>query len=224
MSRIACTIVAIVSCIATSTGRAELLLDISGLASGMPAESFSFGVRDYGHGGGGLLEAKVTDVNVARTVDLHSPDIFHAVVFGTAFPSATLSYCKGTCSVSTNYLTYLLDDAIVTSYASLSGGSLPREAFTLHFNTMTSAIVPTPTPPKSPWGAVLPATLPVGGQEPYDFDVFLDEAAAESVFDRPLSPLGDTLPNTLPNVSAVPEPASWLLLTIAVVASGVRRR
>ena len=56
--------------------------------------------------------------------------------------------------------------------------------------------------------------LPAGGHEPYNFDVVLNEAAAESVFDRPLSPLGDILPDTLLNISAVPEPSTLLMLIV----------
>ena len=61
---------------------------------------------------------------------------------------------------------------------------------------MTMTYVPTPLPPRTGWGVILPATLPPGGAEPYSFDFNLDLPQIVAIFNRPLSPLGDELPAT----------------------------
>jgi PEP-CTERM motif len=70
----------------------------------------------------------------------------------------------------------------------------------------------------------MPSMLPAGGQAPYSFDFHIDAAAAEDLLGRPLSPLGDTLPDTLFNVSAVPEPSTLILLLAGMLASSFWRR
>jgi type VI protein secretion system component Hcp len=222
MSRIARIVVVVVGCLAVSTAHAELQLDLPGIGLGMPVESIAFAVVRYIPTDGPA--AKVTDVYLSRTADAFSPDIANAVLLGNTFPTATLRFCEGTCSSSTTYLSSLLDDVIVSSYALDSSGDIPQESVSLNFSKIEVEYKPDPTPPRTAWGAVLPPMLPVGGQAPYSFDVLLNEAAADSVFVRPLSPLGDILPDTLLNISAVPEPSTLLMLIVTgFVALALRR-
>jgi hypothetical protein len=71
----------------------------------------------------------------------------------------------------------------------------------------------------------MPPSLPVGGMEPYTFNFNLDSPTVEALFNRPLSPLGDVVPTSLLNTSAVPEPGAVLHAVIGALAGlGVRRR
>ena len=212
MSRFAHMVVVVIGCFAAGPAKAELLLDLPGLASGIPAESIGFSILNYRLQDGSV--AKLTDVAVSRTVDAHSPNIVNAALLGTLFPTATIKFCKGACSSATDHLKYVLEDALVSSYMTEPGGDMPQEVVSLSFSKIDMEYKPDPTPPRTAWGAVLPPMLPAGGHEPYNFDVVLNEAAAESVFDRPLSPLGDILPDTLLNISAVPEPSTLLMLIV----------
>src|SRR5262249_14295999 len=157
---------------------------------------------------------KTTDVQVGRAVDAFSPGIMNAVTFGTPFSSATITFCKPNCSSPTYSWSALMQDVLLTSYnlGSSGGGGLPEESIGLHYNTMTATYFPTPIPPRTAWGDIMPTMLPAGGQEPYSFDFHIDTAIAEDLLGRPLSSLGDYMPNTLYNVSSVPEPSTLLLL------------
>jgi len=169
-------------------------------------------------------QAKTTDVLVTRVTDSYSPSIMNAVLSGTPYPSATLTYCKPNCSSPTGGTSFLLQDVLLNSYNLGSGGGLPEESVSLNYNKITVTYLPAPTPPRTAWGGIMPSMLPVGGQSPYSFDFHIDAAGAEELLGRPLSPLGDTLPETLFNVSAVPEPSTLMLLLAGMLASSPRRR
>ena len=87
---------------------------------------------------------------------------------------------------------------------------------------MTATYVKNGAPPpnvQTAWGWMLPAELPVGGAEPYAFAFDIDATAAEVLFNRPLSTLGDRMPATLFSsaVAPVPLPAAALVLDRVVI-------
>jgi type VI protein secretion system component Hcp len=228
MSRILCIVVGFGLFFATgiAEGAVEFRFSVAGLASNMPAETYVFGMRGFYQGslGSGSGGAQTTDVEVTRAVDAFSPSIMNAVISGTAYPSATITFCKPDCTLPTYSWGALMQDVVLTNYNLSSGGGLPEETIGLFYNTMTSIYTPTPTPPRTAWGGIMPSMLPVGGGEPYSFDFHIDGAAAEDLLGRPLSPLGDTLPDTLFNISAVPEPATLILLSSGILVLNSRRR
>jgi type VI protein secretion system component Hcp len=225
MSRFACIVVAVVLFLPTgiAEGAVEFRFSVAGLASNMPAEVFDWSMHNYS-GSAHETGAKLSDVSVTRVIDANSPTIMNAVILGTSYPSATVTFCKPSCAAPIDGASFLMEDVLLNSYTLGSTGGLPAESIGVNYSKMTANYNPTPTPPRTAWGGIMPSMLPAGGQPPYDFDFYIDALAAEDLLGRPLSPLGDTLPDTLYNISAVPEPSTLILLLAGMLALCSRRR
>lgn len=205
---------------------ASVEFSIPPIGTNLPILSWQFGIENYAPLS--PLIATVTSGSMGREVDGYSPAFQTAVILGTLFPTATLSMCKTACGSATTYLTLTLQDVLFTSYSvsAGSGGSSLFESIGLTYSSMTAAYLENSAPPpegKTAWGWMLPADLPVGGAEPYAFAFDIDVVAAEVLFNRPLSTLGDGMSATLFNTAVVPIPPSVWLLATGIASLGGRR-
>ena len=206
-------------------------MNLEGIGTDVPIDSFSFSMFGYpnGHsnsGGGSTTKPTVSDVVITRMLDASSPKLLEAAAKGKVFKKVEIQQCKNDCIAPSTSLKFLLDNVVISSYMlGPASDPIPTESITMAFEKMKLTYIPDPIPPRTAWGAILPATLPVGGTEPYHFNFNLDAQTVEALFNRPLSPLGDLVPAALLNTSAVPEPSTvWLVVTgLLIAASGLRR-
>ncbi len=211
-------------------------MDAPGVGTDLPFESVAFSMLNfYSSSTPSRPKPVISDLTITREQDAASTGFLNAALSGSVFDEVEIRFCTAVgpdCDPAAPATTLTLSDAMIGMYianAPPSGGGVPTETLSLNFDKITWKywpIGPIPSDAEPGWGLALPPTLPAGGMEPYQFDFMLDAPLVESLFDRPLSPLGDGLPETLRNVNAVPEPGAMGLFMIglaAVVAGPLRR-
>jgi len=105
-------------------------------------QSFSWGATQTAHvQGGGLAAGKATlsDLSIMKLFDKSSPKLFGALTTGTHIANILLSLRKGGGGASGGYtyLTYKLENAIVTG-AHVSGGTeIPTESYSFAYQKIT---------------------------------------------------------------------------------------
>jgi type VI secretion system secreted protein Hcp len=113
------------------TGREALTFDIEGLSL-VNGGTFSSG------GGGGAGKVKVHDISITKLVDKASPILFKAVATGVHYATVTIVLRKAGKGGSGGkvYLQLTLENTLVSSYQTSSGGDRPSESITLNFATL----------------------------------------------------------------------------------------
>src|SRR5262249_32824123 len=103
-------------------------------------------------------QGKVTvhDISITKKSDRASPLLFQAAATGRHFPKVTLHVRK---AGGDGYLTYVLEDVLVSSAHASSGGHRPTESVTLSFaRTTTQSGMPGPVIDRAPALQPHPAT------------------------------------------------------------------
>jgi type VI secretion system Hcp family effector len=98
--------------------------------------SFSFGVaRGVSVPGARGAEAgrAVHDISITKKTDRASPKLFEMAATGRHIPKVVLQVRRGG-----GYLTYVLEDVMISSVRRSSGGDRPSESVTLNFARMTT--------------------------------------------------------------------------------------
>lgn len=81
-----------------------------------------------------------SEVQVVRTTDIASPDLFMQALCGKSLGKATLHFLQsaGVDTAQVIYITIELEDAIVSSYSmGTGGGEKPTEEFTINYTGIT---------------------------------------------------------------------------------------
>jgi type VI secretion system secreted protein Hcp len=105
-------------------------------------QSYSFGASQTAHvQGGGLAAGKATlgDLSIMKLFDKSSPKLFGALTTGTHIPNILLSLRKGGGGKSGGYvyLTYKLENAIVTGTHVSGGSETPTESYSFAYQKVT---------------------------------------------------------------------------------------
>ncbi|MBL7794949.1 MAG: type VI secretion system tube protein Hcp [Saprospiraceae bacterium] len=109
-------------------------------------ESFSWGATNpsatgaHGAGGGGGAgKVSVHDISITKMNDKSSPDLMQAAASGQHIKEAKLT-CRKAGGDQQEYLTYTLEDVLVSSYSTSGQGSSsgrPMESLSLNFTKVT---------------------------------------------------------------------------------------
>src|SRR5689334_5102906 len=108
--------------------------------------SFSVGVDNAGGGttggGGGAGKATLHELTITKLIDKASPNLFLACATGRHIPRVTLVLNRPNAPVGTPFMTYRLDDVVVTSDThSGTGNDRPVERVTFHYNRIDQTYV-----------------------------------------------------------------------------------
>ncbi len=93
-------------------------------------------------GGGGAGKARAQDFHFVANTSVASPKLFRAVATGTHFKKATVTVTRPSRDARGNFLTWLLEDVLISSYRQVAGNadSAPADQFTLSFGQLTMTI------------------------------------------------------------------------------------
>ncbi len=92
-------------------------------------------------GGGGDRETSnpsFSEVTCTRQTDKASPELFMQAIAGKTLGLATVHFVQvGGVDKKQTYLTFELDEAMISSYSTSSGGDKPSESFSINFVKIT---------------------------------------------------------------------------------------
>jgi type VI secretion system secreted protein Hcp len=108
--------------------------------------SFSVGVDNpssvIGGGGGGAGKANLHDLTITKLIDKASPNLFLACATGRHIQRVTLVLNRPNAPSGTAFMTYRLDDVVVTSDThSGTGNDRPVERVTFQYNRIDQTYV-----------------------------------------------------------------------------------
>ena len=109
-------------------------LNLPGIGSQIPVVSFS-------------LNVGTRTLNVARDIDVFSPDLFSAVSLGTVFSTGSLDTYDSSISTTIPLTSFVMTDILITALSTSGGGEIPIENATLQYATgrLVSNSVPEPS-------------------------------------------------------------------------------
>jgi len=107
-------------------------------------DSLQFGVgRSISSVGGGgdreVSNPSFSEVTLTKSTDIASAELMMQAVCGKSLGKAEIHFVQtgGTSAKGQKYLTIELDEAIVSSYSSSSGGDRPTESFSINFTKLS---------------------------------------------------------------------------------------
>jgi type VI secretion system secreted protein Hcp len=131
--------------------------------------SISWGVSNSGSGGFGMgsgsSKSSVMDMQVTKTTDLASPNLWAACCSGKSIGDAVLTMRKAGGDAPVEYLVFNLTEVFVTSHTGSGhdGGGIAQESVSLNFSKIK--ITYTPQNPDGSPGASIDKTYDVKANE-----------------------------------------------------------
>jgi type VI secretion system secreted protein Hcp len=117
---------------------------VTGHTDWITVNSFQLGVgRAITASGGGkdrdTSNPSFSEVTISKDTDIASADLFAQATFGKSLGKAEVHFIQtgGQGNESQVYLTYELEEAIVSSYSLTSGGERPAESISLNFTKIS---------------------------------------------------------------------------------------
>jgi type VI secretion system secreted protein Hcp len=139
-----------------------------GYADQIEVHSFHFGIhRQIGSPMGGNQDREssppsVSEVTISKSTDAASTGLFEAALYGEG-KTVTLSFVKTDSGQLETFLSYELDEVLISGYSMSSGGDNPSESVTLNFTKII--MKNTPTGSSNETGTVMPTGWNLGTQQ-----------------------------------------------------------